>query len=318
MKMLRSFTSALVILCPLWCFAAPAVKPLDRIVAIVNHDIITQSQLDKQILLARQQLTASNTPIPNDKALQKQVLDKIIDEKIQMQQAKSAGIEINQKLVDRTIADIAKRNNLTPAQLKHEVETQGMNFQQYEKMIRKQMLISKLQEKVVGNKLSISKTEVDKLLKHTGQESTTEYQIGDILITVSEDPSASEVKAAQEKANQLIKKLKQGANFAALAVTESSDESVLNGGDLGWRAANELPDVFVEPVRKLKINEVAGPIRTANGFHIIKLIATRSKVVKGKMTRAQAQEIVYQRKINEALGMWLRHLRANAYIKKFV
>lgn len=266
---------------------------LDGIAAIVNEGIITKSQLADQLVRVEAQLKATGNPMPERKALEKQVLDQMILTEIQMQMAKRTGIQIDDNMLDNAIESIANQNNLSVSQLREAVQMQGMSFNQYRNTIRQQIAISQLQQRDLLHDIQISEQEIDQFLKSQSgsQDKAIEYHLGHILVPLPEAPSPETLNAAQNKANELVKKLREGGDFAALAIAESKDEKALEGGDLGWRKLPELPTIFEKVVPTLKVKDVPMPIRSASGFHIIKLFDKREGPV-ATPTKSLAQHIL--------------------------
>jgi len=252
-------------------------EPLDKIVAIVNDDVITQSSLREQIDLIKKQLAEQGTQIPSEQELQKQVMAHLIDASLQLQLAQTNGIEINDQQLDQAINNVASQNNLTIAQLKQKLQQQGVSYPSYRENVKKDMTISQLQRQIVASKVNITPEEInDFLLAHKNdKKQQSQYHVKDILIATSEEPTPEEVAGAKRRAYDIVKQLKQGRNFSTAAVAESNNTQALRGGDLGWRKLVEYPTVFAQRLADMKIGDISPPIRTGNGYHIIKLVATR-------------------------------------------
>jgi len=253
-------------------------QPLDGIAAIVNDSIITQSQLSQQVKLIEKQIKQSGNGAPDPGALEKQVLDHLILNEIQLQLAKKTGIQIDEATLDGAIENIGKDNNMTVTQLREALTQEGIDYNHYRTNIRHQMMISQLQQRDIMHDVQVSDHEVKQFLQSPNGLGglMTEYRLGHILIPLSESPSPEEIDNATKQAQQVIAKLRQGKDFAQIALTESKGEQALNGGDLGWRKLPEIPTLFEKAVPKLKVNEVADPVRSASGLHIIKLLDKRS------------------------------------------
>ncbi len=297
-------------------------QPLDKIVAIVNNSVITENELNLQVNLVKETLNRRNMPMPPESILRKQVLQHMIDTDLELQMAKNAGIEIDSHDVDSAIDNMAARNQISVAQLRQTMEQQGMSWKAYRRNVKKEMTISKLQEKVAGQ-IVVTDQQVDSYLASNAgaiaSQQNSSYHLEDILIPLPADPSSQEVQAAENKALSVLNKLKDGANFNEVAVAESSGESALEGGDLGFRQLPELPEAFATRVVDMKAGDIAGPIRIANGFHIIKLVNIRGGVA-GAATpnKEQVRNFLYQRKYNEAIQTWMMQLRNSTYIQTFI
>lgn len=249
-------------------------EPLDKVVAVVNQNVITASELDAQTELVRQQLVARHTEIPAEDVLRKQVLQHLIDVELQLQLAKRNDLVIEDAELDQTIEKIGQQNHLTIDQLREELSRQGFTWEAYRDNLRKEMLMSRIQQQAIGKEIVITPEQVEDYLKTAPQvdNAKTTFHLQNIVIPLAEEPTTAQLNKAREKARDLLAKLKKGADFSQLAIAESSGEYALEGGDLGERHLAELPEVFVNHVLAMKNGQVAGPIRTGNGFQLIKLV----------------------------------------------
>jgi len=251
-------------------------KPLDRAIAVVNDNVITSSELDAQVELLRQQILAKKMQLPSEKVLRKQVLQHLVDVDLQLQLAKKNDLTIDNTDLNEAISKIAETNHLSLTQLREEIIKQGLSFEDYRENIRKEMLIGRIQQKAVGQEIVISNEQIEDYLKTYEQDKKQQqqtYHLQNIVIPLPEEPTSGQIKKAQEKANMLLTKIKQGDDFNKLAIAESSGEYALEGGDLGDRHLAELPEIFASPVTKMKVGEVYGPLRAGNGFQLIKLVS---------------------------------------------
>ncbi|MDF1828337.1 MAG: peptidylprolyl isomerase [Legionellaceae bacterium] len=251
-------------------------EALDKVVAVVNDGVITQSELSAQVDMWRQQLRARKTELPPESALQKQVLNRLIDEALQLQLAKANGVVIDNAELDETINKIAADNHLTLPMLREALQKEGMTFDGYRENLRKEMLIARMQQQAVGRDIVISTQQVEDYLKTSLEADKAEhlFHVQNIVIPLSEEPTPGELKKAEAKAQYLLNKIKDGDDFSRLAIAESQGEYALEGGDLGERHLAELPSVFAKKVIHMKAGEVVGPVRTGNGFQLIKLVST--------------------------------------------
>ena len=303
--------------------ANAAVQPIDKIVAVVNDGIITQSQLNERVILIQHNLKDNKTPLPPKNVLEEQVLDQMINQRLETQLAEKNGIHVTDEEVNGAIANIAKQNNLTVEALYEDITKKGEDFALFRKEVREEMIIHQLQQREVSPLVVVTPQEVSDYLrlKDVIKESTTQYHIENILIALPESPTAKQIQKAQALADELIKKTKAGANFRSLAVEHSGDEYALKGGDLGFRTLVELPDIFGGQIPTMKEGDVAGPFRTANGFHIIKLVGQRTmdaRPFENENTGQLQQQIanqLFQRKFEEKLQNWITELRSNSYIE---
>lgn len=253
---------------------AESAQPLDKVVAVVNDNVITSSELEAQVEILRQQIAAKNMQLPSESALRKQVLQHLIDVDLQLQLAKRNDITIDSSELDAAITSIADHNKISLTQLREEIIKHGLSWDAYRENIRKEMLISRIQQKAVGKEITVSAKQVEDYLKTSNpNEKNQTYHLQNIVIPLPEEPTTEQVNKAKEKARALLKKINHGDDFSRLAIAESSGEYALEGGDLGERHLAELPEVFASKVTGMKIGDVAGPIRTGNGFQLIKLVA---------------------------------------------
>jgi len=248
---------------------------LDKVVAVVNNGVITASELNAQVEQSKKQILAQKMKLPTDSVLRKQVLQHLIDVDLQLQMAKQNNITVDSTELNQAIERIAAANHLNLTQLREEITKQGLNWQEYRRNIRKEMIIARLQQKAVGKEVNVTNEQVEHYLKtdeHVDNSAFT-YHLQHIVIPLNEEPTTAQVKKARATADRLLLKIKKGEDFNLLAIAESSDEVALEGGDLGERHLAELPELFAKEVVHMKPGQVAGPIRAGNGFQLIKLIA---------------------------------------------
>lgn len=275
-------------------------QPLDKVVAVVNDNVITASELDTQMNLLRQQLMAKNVKLPSDDVLRKQVLQHLIDEDLQLQLAKNNDITVDSTELDEAIEKIATDNHLSLTQLREELAKQGMGWDSYRENIRKEILISRIQQRSVGKEVVVSSQQIDDYLKTSQQTEKTQYlfHVANIVIPLAEEPTTEQLKKAHEKAQALLNKIKHGDDFNTLAIAQSSGEYALEGGDLGERHLAELPEVFANKVISMQVGEVAGPIRTGNGLQLIKLIAINENKEQHKVVKTHVRHILLKQDAN--------------------
>ncbi|MBI2785936.1 MAG: peptidylprolyl isomerase [Legionella longbeachae] len=256
--------------------ASQAKQVLDKVVAVVNNGVITSSELDKQVELSKKQILAQKMQLPADSVLRKQVLQHMIDVNVQLQMAKQHGLTIDDLELNKAIERIATMNHATLTQLREEIIKQGMTWNEYRENIRKEMLLSQLQQKAVGKDALVTNEQVERYLKTEGgfvDRSSLTYHLQNIVIPLSEEPTSDQVKKAKSRAELLLKKIKKGDDFSRLAIENSSGEFALEGGDLGDRHLAELPELFAKEVMTMKVGQVVGPLRAGNGFQLIKLVS---------------------------------------------
>ncbi len=271
--------------------ATPArVVPLDRIIAVVNNGVITTTQLDKQLTVITRRLHAEKTQLPAKNILRRQVLGKMVLNRLQLQAARQLGIQVDDEQLNHVLGNIARRNNLTLPQFRQAVTSQGYTFADFRENIRHEMIISHLHKRAVYNKIIVTDQEVNDFLANQAarHDMGEEYHLAHILIPIPESATPQDIQAARTKARQVLAQLYAGANFSQTAIAVSAGQQALQGGDLGWRKAGQLPRLFADIVARMKPGGISHLIRSPSGFHIIKLLGKRSTqrhVVKQTLAR---------------------------------
>jgi peptidyl-prolyl cis-trans isomerase SurA len=269
-------------------------QPLDSVVAVVNDSVITASELNSQVDQLRQQYKGRQMAVPDDTALRKQVLQHLIDVDLELQLAKQHNMVIDNAELDNAIEKIAIENKLSLSELREEISRQGLPWKTYRENIRKEMLVGRVQQKAVGQEINISPQQVEDYLKTaiSQDNSNYTYQVQNIVIPLPEEPTPAQLTKARQKANDILARIKKGADFNQLAIQESSGEFALEGGDLGERHLAELPEIFANEVVKMKVGQVSGPIRTGNGFQLIKLKAIGGNNEKHQVVKTHVRHIL--------------------------
>jgi peptidyl-prolyl cis-trans isomerase SurA len=249
----------------------------DRIVAIVEEDVILESELQAESTAIIQRMMANKAQMPPENILRKQILEKLIMDKLQRQLAEKAGISISEEQLNSSASDIAQRNNMSLEQFRSELEKQGMTYKSFLDNMRDEIAINQLRGREIGGRIKVTDQEVEHYLETQGKvgDEAIQYHLGHILIAVKEGASSDEIQKAQREANDLVTKLRGGDDFTQAAISHSDDSNALKGGDLGWRTLSTLPTIFTESVGKLKAGNVSDPIRSASGFHIIKMLEVK-------------------------------------------
>src|SRR5574337_1413078 len=256
---------------------------LDRVVAVINDQVILKSELDQRVADITRQIQAEGTALPPADVLRKQVLDQMVMTRLELQMADNKGISVSDDTVNQNLSRIAERNGLTLAQLPAKLQEQGISYTDFRKDLRDQLIIHQLEQQVVNDQMHITPREVQAQLDADAAngDADNQYHLSQILITIPADPTPEQAAAARKKAEDIYQKLKHGANFAATAVEFSQGQQALKGGDLGWRKGSELPTIFADAVRQMHAGDISEPISSPSGFHIVKLddvkIATASK-----------------------------------------
>lgn len=294
-----------------------AEESLDQIVAVVNDDVVTKSEYNRSLNIAKVQIEQSRMTMPSETALHKQVLDQLINKKLQLQVAKATGVTVSDAELNGALNRIASQNNMSVSSLLDRISQDGMNANEYKNEMHDQLLLQKLQQQQVVSHINITPDEVTSFMNSKLWQSNNnkEYHLQDILIPVADTPSSEEIAAARKHAQEVIAKLNKGLDFKSVAAQESGNAQALKGGDLGWRKLPEIPSAFADAVARSQANEIAGPIQTANGFHIIRVAAIRASAEKqAAPNRNEIQNLLLQRKFEEAVQNWISKLRSQAFI----
>lgn len=249
---------------------------VDSIAAIVNSDVITKGELNERVALVEAQLKQQNVALPPRAEFQKQVLEHMIVERAQLQLAKDMGLKVDDTQLDRTIALMAENNHMSVSQFRQVTEQKGTPFDKFREKIREEILMSRLRDREVVNKIQINDAEVDNLLGTDSQMQMPEQlRLGHILIRIPENASPEQIAEKRARAEKVLDILKSGGDFQQSAASYSDADEGLSGGDIGWRSTDRLPKSFVDALAGVKPGNVTGIIKSPNGFHILKVLDRR-------------------------------------------
>jgi len=275
MKKIASFCSAAVLIasCFLLNNTVQAQQLLDRVVVVVDDGVVLQSQIDQLVQQVKdgQNFNASNAP--SEDVLETQAIERLILQEIQLQMADRMGIEIDDAQLEQAINGIAGNQDMTTAELREKMVSNGMNWATYRENVRNELIIQQVQRGAVQQRVSVTPQEIDNLVKliDNNQEVQTEYRLAQILIAADSNASQTELEKAKDRAETVLSLLDKGSDFADLAVRSSSGSAALDGGDMGWMTVNSMPTLFAEAVDGKTVGDVVGPIRSGIGFHILKV-----------------------------------------------
>ena len=268
---------------------------LDHIAVVVNEDVITYHELKNHLEKIKQQLKKQGTPLPAEKELEKQVLERMIIDMLQLQFAKEYGIRIDDVQLDKALGRIAQQNNFpTLAEFRVKLAQDGVDFKKFREEIRNEITFSRLREREVDSKLVVSDNEIENyLLTQSKQPSKSEeIELVHILVQIPEQASAAKIQVSRQRADQAWAQLKGGAQFAQVAAGFSDAKDGLQGGNLGWRTADRLPSVFQNALKNMQTGEISAVLRSPNAFHIIKLLNKRSQDAPLMITQTRARHIL--------------------------
>ncbi len=253
------------------------VQPLDRVVAIVDNDVIMASQLERRLEEVQQNLARRGGEQPPREQLAQQVLERLIVENLQLQMGERSGIRIGDEELNQALATIAQRNNLSLEQFRAALARDGLSYDEAREQVRREMIISRVRQRRVAERIQVSDQEVKNFLaSDLGKlQLSEEFRLANILIPLGEGASAQSIQDAERQAREIHAQLTRGADFARLAAARSGSENALEGGEIGWRKAAQLPPPFDSMIGALGVGEVTEPVRTPAGFIILKLLDKR-------------------------------------------
>jgi peptidyl-prolyl cis-trans isomerase SurA len=255
--------------------AATGKQPLDRIVAAVDDGVILQSELNEAVRSVQQQYANNPGQLPPMDVLQRQVLDRLILMKLQVQRADDQGIRVSDADVDQAVNAVAQQNHMTPEQLRAAVEQEGSSFAAFRHQLSDQLVVQRLHDSVIRDQVTITDSEINNMLASPSYKAG-EIHLAHIQVSLPTGASAADIKAAQDKAGQAIAAINGGMDFHAAAIRYSDAQDALEGGDLGWRRMDEIPPAFADAVANMKAGDVSPAMRGPTGFHILKLIEQRA------------------------------------------
>ncbi len=266
-------------------------RPLDRIVAVVNDEVITANELRVRTQAAVIQLQRQKIQPPPPEVLERQVLERMIIDRAQLQLARETGVRVDDATVNAAIGRIAEANNMTVPALRQRLEAEGVSFAQFREDVRQDILLNRVREREVDGRLQISESELDNFIADQAgvTADTEEVNLAQILLRVPENSNAQRLDETRQRADDLLAQLKGGADFARLAASYSNAPEALQGGAIGWRNADRLPTLFIEAIKGVKVGDVAPIVRSPNGFHILKVLGRRS-AVEGKLIGGPVQQ----------------------------
>jgi len=253
--------------------AHAAVQPIDRVVAIVDNDVVMQSQLDQRVREVQQTIAKRGGGVPPAGALNQQVLERLIVENLQLQIGERSGIRITDEELNQAIGTIAQRNGLSIDQFRAALAHDGLSFDDAREQVKREMIISRVRQRRVAERIQVSEQEVKNFLNSDmgKMQMSEEYRLANILIPTPESANSEAIQAAARQAGAVYEQLKKGADFGQMAIARSASENALEGGEMGWRKAGQLPPDFAKLLGSLSVGEITQPLRIPNGFIIIKL-----------------------------------------------
>ncbi len=250
------------------------IDEVDHIIAIVDDDVVLRSELESQLDQLLIQLRQQSTPLPPRHVLERHVLERLISTKLQLAAAAKAGITVGEEILAQAISNIARNNNTTISEFSASLKQEGISLHNFREQIRKKIIIQQMLDNEMRQRVQITNQEVEAYLAQQAGSLNdhSEYHLGHILIATPEGASPERLRDAKNKAEQLVRVLRKGADFHSVALSQSHGQRALQGGDLGWRKVTQLPTLFAQQATRMKKGTISDPIRSASGFHIIQLI----------------------------------------------
>jgi len=275
---------------------------VDRVVAVVNDEVITQMELDREARTALEQLRRQGTPPPERSILEKQLLERMITKRALLQYTRQTGLRVSDADLDRAVDKIAEDNKLSPSALRETLEHDGVPYARFRENVRSEMLLARLRDREVDSRVVVSDAEIQSFLR--GQENQTdkvdEYSLAHILVAVPEQATPEQVSARRTRAETALAQIRQGADFRQVAATFSDAPDAFDGGNMGWRPAARLPSIFLQAAKTLKVGQSSDILRSPAGFHILKLVDKRGLDTPVIVTQTHARHILVR--LNEVVA----------------
>ena len=299
--MTRLSACLLLVLAALPAAARDAVL-VDRVVAVVNKDVITLTELAERTERAQAELRRQRIAAPERAVLEHQVLERLVLDKAQLQLAENTGMRVDELQLDRAVQRVAQNNSMTLAELRRALERDGVDFERFRAELRQQILLARLREREVDDRVQVSEAEIDAYLEEhkSSLANAVEYDVAHILVRVPEQARPEQVEEARARAARVREEAQAGADFARLAASHSAAGDALQGGALGWRTPGRLPELFAEALRGMQPGEVSALLRSPAGFHVVKLLGRRGAGDAAPVTQTRARHILV--KTNEIVS----------------
>ncbi len=303
-KTLRALFTMIIaiIILQLPAYAITNIDKMDRIVAVVDQSVITEQELNDRIKTVKAQLEKQGTQLPPDNILEKQILERLISDSLQVQFAAQTGLKVDNTQLDKTIERIAEQNKLSIPEFKLALEKDGVLFDKFREDIRTEVLLARLREREVDSRTNVTDAEIDNFLTTQAASGGDqgEYEVSHILIRTPEDSAPETLQKLKAKAEEAIKKLQNGVSFAEVSASYSDAPNALEGGALGWKSAAQVPVLFSDALKNMQVGELSPPLRSPNGFHILKLTNKRGGAAALVIEQTHVRHILI--KLNEVVS----------------
>ena len=277
--------------------AATTSTVVDSIAVVINDEVITKKELETRMRSVEERLKRQKVETPPRADLQRQLLERMIVERAQLQLAKEFGIRVDDLMLDRAVARIAEQNKMSLQEFRNQLEKEGVTFSAFREEIRDEIVLQRLREREVESKIQITESEVENYLveQAANAQNQQEYNLAQILVRVPENASPEQIANRRLRAEDILRQLRSGADFAKTAATYSDSSDALKGGDIGWRNLDRLPQLFIDAIAALKEGQVSAIVKSPNGFHILKVVGKRSQA------QSAAQGSVQQTRVRHIL-----------------
>lgn len=291
---MRRLLLALLLACAVPLAAAQRAVLVDRIVAVVNKEVITGTELAERVAQAEAQLRRQRIALPERSAFERQILEHLILEKAQLQLAADSGVRVDELQLDRAVQRIAENNKMTLADFRRALESDGVPFERFRADVRRQILLTRVREREVDDRVQVSDSEIDIFLEvnQAAAQGAVEYNVAHILVRIPEQASPEKIGEARARAEKARAEALAGGDFGSLAATVSDAGDALQGGAMGWRAPSRLPELFAEALKTLQPGEVSPVLRSPAGFHLLKLLERRGSGGAVAVTQTRARHIL--------------------------
>lgn len=299
--------AALVAISSNWAIAADAkqageITKIDRIVAVVDQVVITENELADRIKIVTAQLEKQGTQLPPQNVLEKQILERLINDRLQLNYANQTGIRVDDAQLDKTIERIAEQNKMGVDEFKQALAGEGINYRKFREDIRNEILLTRLREREIDNRINVTEAEVDNFLttQSSRNDAQDEFEVSHILVRAPEEGAPEDLQKLKAKAEQALKQLQGGADFAQVSAAFSDAPNALEGGALGWKTSTQLPALFIDALKPLQKGQLSPILRSPNGFHILKLTDRRGGSSPLVVEQTHARHILI--KLNEIVS----------------
>jgi peptidyl-prolyl cis-trans isomerase SurA len=275
---------------------------VDRVVAVVNSDVITKLELERELAIATQTLRRQGTPLPAQEVLEKQMLDRLVTKSLLGQQARQSGIRVSESDIDAAVERIAAENKMAVPALRAAIEKDGIAYDRFREDLRGEMLFARLRDREVDSRVTVTDAEIQSFVRaqEAQPDKVDEYNLAHIMIQLPERASPDELRLRRGRADEALQQIRAGTDFRQVAASYSDAPDALQGGEMGWRAPGRLPSLFLEALNKLKVGEVSDVLRSPAGFHILKLIDKRGNNTPVLVQQTRARHILIR--LNEVVS----------------